>query len=107
MCCSYSHGRPNWRTPRQGEAHHSRTASTGPELSEGNGGKLGHKPVKMGFVKDEEITALLSRQYGVPSINLASSKSIAAVIKLIPARHRPEIPDGAAQPRRGDAARSR
>src|SRR3982751_4026967 len=35
------------------------------------GGKLGYNLVKMGFVKDEEITALLSKQYGVPSINLA------------------------------------
>jgi type IV pilus assembly protein PilB len=36
-----------------------------------NGGKLGYNLVKLGFVKDEEITALLSKQYGVPSINLA------------------------------------
>ena len=27
-----------------------------------NGGKLGYNLVKMGFVKDEEITALLSKQ---------------------------------------------
>jgi type IV pilus assembly protein PilB len=50
-----------------------------------NGGKLGHNLVKMGLVKDEEITALLSRQYGVPSINLAQFEIDAAVIKLIPA----------------------
>ena len=36
-----------------------------------NGGKLGYNLVKLGFVKDEEITALLSKRYGVPSINLA------------------------------------
>ena len=36
-----------------------------------NGGKLGYNLVKLGFVKDEEITALLTKQYGVPSINLA------------------------------------
>ncbi len=36
-----------------------------------HGGKLGYNLVKLGFVKDEEITALLSRQYGVPSINLS------------------------------------
>src|SRR6184192_3473242 len=50
-----------------------------------NGGKLGYNLVKMGFVKDEEITALLSRQYGVPSINLAQFEIDLAVIKLIPA----------------------
>src|ERR1051326_2230148 len=50
-----------------------------------NGGRLGYNLVKMGFVKDEEITSLLSRQYGVPSINLAQFEIDAAVIKLIPA----------------------
>jgi type IV pilus assembly protein PilB len=49
------------------------------------GGKLGYNLVKMGFVKDEEITALLSRQYGVPSINLAQFEIDPAVVKLIPA----------------------
>jgi type IV pilus assembly protein PilB len=50
-----------------------------------NGGKLGFNLVKLGFVKDEEITALLSKQYGVPSINLTQFRIDAAVIKLIPA----------------------
>src|SRR5947207_574972 len=49
------------------------------------GGKLGFNLVKLGFVKDEEITALLSKQYGVPSINLAQFDIDPAVIKLIPA----------------------
>src|SRR5262249_40672341 len=48
------------------------------------GGKLGYNLVKMGFVKDEEITALLSKQYGVPSINLAQFEIDPAVVKLIP-----------------------
>jgi type IV pilus assembly protein PilB len=50
-----------------------------------NGGKLGHNLVSLGLVKDEEITALLSRQYGVPSINLAQFEIDPTVIKLIPA----------------------
>jgi type IV pilus assembly protein PilB len=50
-----------------------------------NGGKLGYNLVHLGFVKDEEITALLSKQYGVPSINLTQFEVDAAVIKLIPA----------------------
>src|SRR6478609_560952 len=49
-----------------------------------HGGKLGHNLVRLGFAKDEEITALLSRQYGVPSINLAQFEIDPAVIKLIP-----------------------
>ena len=50
-----------------------------------NRGKLGYNLVKMGFIKDEEITALLSKQYGVPSINLPQFELDPAVIKLIPA----------------------
>jgi type IV pilus assembly protein PilB len=50
-----------------------------------NGGKLGHNLVALGLVKDEEITALLSRQYGVPSINLTQFEIDPTVIKLIPA----------------------
>jgi type IV pilus assembly protein PilB len=50
-----------------------------------NGGKLGHNLVKLGYVKDEEITQLLSKQYGVPSINLAQFDIDVAVIKLVPA----------------------
>jgi type IV pilus assembly protein PilB len=50
-----------------------------------NGGKLGMTLVKLGMVKDEEITALLSRQYGVPFINLSQFEIDGSVIKLIPA----------------------
>src|SRR3954452_6029602 len=50
-----------------------------------NGGKLGYNLVKLGFVKDEEITALLSKQYGVPSINLTQFEIDPAIVKLIPA----------------------
>src|SRR5512143_1555702 len=50
-----------------------------------NGGKLGKALVGLGFVKDEEITSLLSRQYGVPSINLEHFEVDPAIIKIIPA----------------------
>jgi type IV pilus assembly protein PilB len=49
-----------------------------------NGGKLGYNLVKMGFVKDEQITTLLSKQYGVPSINLAQFKIDPTIVKLVP-----------------------
>ncbi len=49
-----------------------------------NGGKLGLNLVKMGFVKDEQITALLSKQYGVPSINLTQFKIDPTIVKLVP-----------------------
>src|ERR671925_379671 len=50
-----------------------------------HGGKLGFNLVKLGFVKDEEITSLLSKQYGVPSIALSQFEIDPAVIKLVPA----------------------
>jgi type IV pilus assembly protein PilB len=50
-----------------------------------NGGKLGFNLIKLGFVKDDEITALLSKQYGVPSIALGQFDVDATVVKLVPA----------------------
>jgi type IV pilus assembly protein PilB len=50
-----------------------------------NGGKLGKAFVQLGYVRDEEITSLLSRQYGVPSINLDHFEVDPAIIKIIPA----------------------
>src|SRR3982751_2913048 len=49
-----------------------------------NGGKVGVSLVRLGFVTDEEITDLLSKQYGVPSINLSQFEIDASVIKLLP-----------------------
>src|SRR6187399_1998532 len=50
-----------------------------------SGGKLGYNLVSLGFIKDEEITSLLSKQYGVPSINLAQFEIDQGIVKLIPA----------------------
>jgi type IV pilus assembly protein PilB len=49
-----------------------------------NGGKLGYNLIKLGYVKDDEITALLSKQYGVPSIALGQFDVDANVVKLVP-----------------------
>ncbi|MEO8361237.1 MAG: type IV-A pilus assembly ATPase PilB [Vicinamibacteria bacterium] len=49
-----------------------------------NGVKLGRALVHLGFVKDDEITGLLSRQYGVPSINLATFDIDSTVLKVLP-----------------------
>ena len=49
-----------------------------------NGGRLGTCLMKLGFITDDEITGVLSRQYGVPSINLKYYVVEASVIKLIP-----------------------
>ncbi len=48
------------------------------------GGRLGSCLVSLGFTTDEDITTFLSRQYGVPSINLAYFDVDPAVVKLVP-----------------------
>jgi type IV pilus assembly protein PilB len=48
------------------------------------GARLGTCLMKLGFISDDEITGVLSRQYGVPSINLKYYEVDANVIKLIP-----------------------
>jgi type IV pilus assembly protein PilB len=54
------------------------------EHQKSSGGRLGTCLMKLGFISEDEITGVLSRQYGVPSINLKFYEVDAAVIKLIP-----------------------
>lgn len=49
------------------------------------GGRLGTNLVKLGFVTEDKLVAFLSKQYGVPAINLAEYKIDSGVLKLIPA----------------------
>ncbi len=48
-----------------------------------SGGQLGATLVKLGMISEDVITAVLSRQYGVPSINLDLFQIEPEVIKLI------------------------
>ena len=52
---------------------------------EQKGGTLGKALVRLGFVKDEEMTRLLSRQCGVPSIDLDPLTVDPAMLEAIPA----------------------
>ena len=49
-----------------------------------HGGRLGFNLVKLGLVSDETITAILSRQYGIPSVNLELFDIEDSVLRLIP-----------------------
>lgn len=46
--------------------------------------RLGSVLVKLGFLSEDDVTNFLSRQYGVPAINLAYFEIDANVVKLIP-----------------------
>src|SRR6266567_663451 len=46
--------------------------------------RLGSALVKLNFLNDEDVTNFLSRQYGVPAINLSYFEIDPSVVKLIP-----------------------
>ena len=48
------------------------------------GGRLGFNLTKLGYIEESELTSFLSKQYGVPSINLAEFEIDPDVIKLVP-----------------------
>ena len=54
------------------------------EYQKSNGGKLGFNLVKLGFVKEEDITRVLSQQHGVPAVNLRTMELDEAIVKLVP-----------------------
>jgi type IV pilus assembly protein PilB len=54
------------------------------ELQRRSGTRLAQCLVKLGYVNDEDIAKVLSRRYGVPSINLSYFEIDPAVIQLVP-----------------------
>src|ERR1051326_8852527 len=54
------------------------------KIQKESGARLGAALVKLGFLSDEDVTNFLSRQYGVPAINLSFFEIDPAVVKLIP-----------------------
>lgn len=54
------------------------------EEAKRSGRRLGHTLTQLGFVKDDDLTHFLARQYSLPSIDLAEYEIEPDVIKLIP-----------------------
>ncbi len=50
-----------------------------------HGGRLGSAVIKLKFATEEDIAEILSNQFGVPSVNLASFDIEESLLKLIPA----------------------
>src|SRR5258708_10950097 len=48
------------------------------------GGRIGYHLTKLGFIEESELTNFLSKQYGVPSINLKEFDIEGEVVKLVP-----------------------
>ncbi len=53
-------------------------------LQRKEGGRLGANLVKLGYISEEKLVGFLSRQWGVPAINLTDYKIDPSVLKLIP-----------------------
>src|SRR4030043_387330 len=53
-------------------------------LQRKEGGRLGTNLVKLGHITEEKLVTFLSRQYGVPAINLSDYKIDPSVLKLVP-----------------------
>src|SRR3990172_11945462 len=53
-------------------------------LQRKEGGRLGTNLVKLGYITEDKLVAFLSKQWGVPAINLSDYKIEPQVLKLIP-----------------------
>ena len=49
-----------------------------------SGGRLGFNLTKLGYITEKDLTAFLSRQYGIPTIDLSSQEVDHEIVKLIP-----------------------
>ncbi len=54
------------------------------DFQRANGGRLGSIFVTLGLVKDEAVTSVLSRQYGVPAVNLDMFEVDSNAVRLLP-----------------------
>lgn len=54
------------------------------EVQQKEGGNLGSNLIRLGYINEEKLTSFLSKQYGIPAINLLDYEIDPSVIKLIP-----------------------
>ncbi len=50
----------------------------------GNGGRIGTNLLNLGYLTEDKLVSFLSKQYGVPSINLSDYEIDQSILKLIP-----------------------
>ncbi|MBI5344187.1 MAG: type II secretion system protein GspE, partial [Deltaproteobacteria bacterium] len=49
-----------------------------------SGGRLGYNLTRLGYISEKDLTAFLSKQYGIPTVDLASQEIDPEIVKLIP-----------------------
>jgi type IV pilus assembly protein PilB len=55
------------------------------EIQRREGGRLGQHLMKLGYVNEEQITQILSSQYGIPAVNLSKLEINPEITNLVPA----------------------
>ena len=53
-------------------------------LQRREGGRLGTNLIKLGYINEEKLVSFLSKQWGVPAVNLSDYRIDPSVLKLIP-----------------------
>ena len=53
------------------------------ESQRSSGGRLGYELTKLGYSEESDLTAFLSKQYGVPSVNLNEFEVAPDVLKIL------------------------
>src|SRR3989338_1413375 len=54
------------------------------EEQRSSGGRLGYNLAKLGYVNEKDLTIFLSKQYGIPAVDLAATEIDPEIIKQIP-----------------------
>ena len=54
------------------------------DLQKKEGGRIGSNLVKLGYLTEEALVEFLSKQYGVPSVSLATEEINDSIIKFVP-----------------------
>jgi len=75
---------------RTGESPHTGKLADAADLERAkadqrkNGGRLGESLVRLGLLKEHELVNILSKQYGIPAVNLESFEIDPESVKHVP-----------------------
>ncbi|MFQ5441514.1 MAG: type IV-A pilus assembly ATPase PilB [Thermodesulfobacteriota bacterium] len=54
------------------------------EAQKEGGGRLGYNLTRLGFISEKDLTVFLSKQYGIPTIDLSGQELDPEIVKLVP-----------------------
>ncbi len=54
------------------------------EAQKEGGGRLGYNLTRLGFISEKDLTVFLSKQYGIPTVDLSGQELDPEIVKLVP-----------------------